>query len=159
MPGGQLPISLLPTLPSGETIQNDDLFVLVHNGTTYQYPAGFLLALIGTGGGGSGTVQQLEVLNPELISDGTICVWTIPNSLYDKFAQPILYSEVANTIETPTSVKVTADSVIYTFTTATNITVGAYRCSIQGKQKDAPIPPDPGDEYVEGDYVEGDYVL
>lgn len=63
MPEGQLPISGLPDLPSGESIQFDDLLVLVHGGVTYKLPAGLLFAAVGAGNSqviDSATIALLE---------------------------------------------------------------------------------------------------
>lgn len=48
MSGGQIRISELPDLPEGESIELDDIVILVHAGSTYKIPVGILLSIAGT---------------------------------------------------------------------------------------------------------------
>jgi len=105
---------------------------------------------------GSGDVKQLEFTSPELIPVSGICTWTSPNTLYDKFAEVVLYRQSTNE-QIGMYPIVTDTNIIYKFVSETTITANSFRATVQGMQKDSPTPPT--SDYVEGDYVEGDYVL
>jgi len=138
----------LPTVPpsnnhlDGSWTVNDiyecELFFNIPDNKVYTR-FGVTIVELMSPGADTEAVCQFEVINPEIISSGGIEIWEFDNTLFDKYAQCALYDESTDLRLTAVANKVTDTKITFIFYTGIDIPAGSYRCSIQGKQKIAPI--------------------